>query len=44
MIASNTSSNGSVNSSRKKGCAAKFSVGDGEPIDTGVELLDLGER
>ena len=44
MIASNSSSKGSENSSRKKGCAAKFSLGDGEPIDTGAELLDLTER
>lgn len=44
MMASNTSSKGSENSSRKKGCVAKCSLGDGEPIDIGVELLDLGER
>ena len=44
MMVSYTSSKGSENSSRKKGCTAKFSVGDGEPIDIGVELLDLAER
>ena len=41
MIDSNSSSKGNENSSRKKGCAAKFSLGDGEPIDIGAELLDL---
>ena len=44
MIASNASSKGNENSSRKKGCAAKFSLGDGEPTDIGVELLDLGDK
>ena len=43
-MASNSSSKGNENSSRKKGCAAKFSVGDGEPIDIGAELLELGVR
>ena len=41
MIDSNSSSKGNENSSRKKGCAAKFSLGDGEPIDIGAKLLDL---
>ena len=44
MMASNSSSKGNENSSRKKGCAAKFSLGDGEPMDIGAKLLDLEER
>jgi hypothetical protein len=43
MIVSNDSSNGSVNSSRKKGCPERFSDGEGEGIDTGVELFERGE-
>lgn len=43
MRDSNDSSNGNANSSRKKGCPERFSNGDGEGIETGVELLEPGE-
>lgn len=43
ISASKDSSKGRENSSRKKGCLDKFAVGEGDRIDTGVELLELGD-
>jgi hypothetical protein len=43
IIDSNDSSHGKANSLRKKGCAERFSVGDGDPFVCGVELLEPGD-
>ena len=40
--ASKDSSYGSENSSLKKGCLERFSEGDGERMEMGVELLECG--
>lgn len=43
MSASNVSSNGRENSSRKNGWADRFWDGEGELINGGVEVLEPGE-
>ena len=43
IMGSKESSSGRENSFRKKGCAERFAVGEGEPVTCGVDWLEPGD-